>query len=98
MQLCLNFSLTAGTREMEALYRLRVSSWEQTPLLQRSTRLWCQTARRWTCPVLLRQQPSGVRDLGYERFCLHGDKEGVLQLQLDKVEENVVLKDKTDKF
>ena len=26
-----------------------------------------------------------VRDLGYERFCLHGDKEGVLQLQLDKV-------------
>ena len=26
-----------------------------------------------------------VRDLGYERFCLHGDKEGVLQLLLDKV-------------
>ena len=26
-----------------------------------------------------------VRDLGYERFCLHGDKEGVLQLPLDKV-------------
>ena len=24
-------------------------------------------------------------DLGYERFCLHGDKEGVLQLLLDKV-------------
>ena len=33
----------------------------------------------------LRQQPSGVRDLVYERFCLHGDKEGVLQLLLDKV-------------
>ena len=26
-----------------------------------------------------------VRDLGYERFCLHGDKQGVLQLLLDKV-------------
>ena len=26
-----------------------------------------------------------VRDLGYERFCLHGDKEGVHQLLLDKV-------------
>ena len=26
-----------------------------------------------------------MRDLGYERFCLHGDKEGVLQLLLDKV-------------
>ena len=26
-----------------------------------------------------------VRDLGYERFCLHGDTEGVLQLLLDKV-------------
>ena len=26
-----------------------------------------------------------LRDLVYERFCLHGDKEGVLQLLLDKV-------------
>ena len=26
-----------------------------------------------------------VRDLGYECFCLHEDKEGVLQLLLDKV-------------
>ena len=26
-----------------------------------------------------------VRDLVYERFCLHGDKERVLQLLLDKV-------------
>ena len=97
MQLCLNFSLTAGTREMEALYRLRVSSWEQTLLLQRSTRLWCQTARRWTCPVLLRQQPSGCVTWCMNS-CLHGDKEGVLQLQLDTVEENVVLKDETGKF
>ena len=26
-----------------------------------------------------------VRDLGYERFCLHGDNEGVPQLLPDKV-------------
>ena len=26
-----------------------------------------------------------VRDLGYERFCLHGEEEGVLHLQLDNV-------------
>ena len=26
-----------------------------------------------------------VRDPGYERFCLHKDKEGVLQFLLDKV-------------
>ena len=26
-----------------------------------------------------------VRDLVYERFCLHGDKEGVLQMLLDEV-------------
>ena len=29
-QLCFNFSSTTGTWEMEAFYRLRVSSWEQT--------------------------------------------------------------------
>ena len=28
-----------------------------------------------------------VRDLVYERFCPHGDKEGVLQLPLDKMEK-----------
>ena len=30
-----------------------------------------------------------VRDLVYERFCLHGDKEGVLRLLLDRVEKEV---------
>ena len=44
---------------MEALNRLRVSSWEQTPVLESYKRRWCQTPRRWTCPVWLRQQPSG---------------------------------------
>ena len=38
-----------------------------------------------------------VRDLGYERCCIHGD-EGVLQSLLDKVAKNVVLKDKIGKF
>ena len=59
-QLCLNFSVTTGTWEMEAFCRLRVSMWEQTPLLEPSTRRWCQTPRRWTCPVLLRRQPNGA--------------------------------------
>ena len=39
-----------------------------------------------------------MRYLVYERFCLHGDKGGVLQLQLDKWQKNVVLRDKTGKF
>ena len=39
-----------------------------------------------------------MRDLGYERFCLHGDKEGVLQFLLGKEAKNVILKDKTGKF
>ena len=33
----------------------------------------------------LRRQPTRARDLLYERFCLHGDKEGFLQLLLNKV-------------
>ena len=83
MQLCLNFSLSTGTWVTEALCRSRASSWNQTPLLEPSTRRWCPTPNRWTCPKLLPQQQSG-----YERFCLHGDKEGVLQLLLDKSGNN----------
>ena len=59
MRLCLNFSSTNGSRATEALCRSRASSWEQTPLLEPSTRRWCPTRRRWTCPLLLRQQPNG---------------------------------------
>ena len=55
MQLYLNFSLIM----VEALYRYRASSWEQTPLLEPSTRRWYRTPRRWTCPTLSQQQPSG---------------------------------------
>ena len=70
-----NFSLTTGTWVTEALCRSCASSWEQIPLLEPSTRRWCPTPRRWTCPMLLRQQPNGLRDLVYEHICLHGDKD-----------------------
>ena len=33
-----------------ALCRKRASSWEQTPLLEPSTRRWYRTPRRWTSP------------------------------------------------
>ena len=59
--------------------------WEQTPLLEPSTRRWCPTPRRWTCPVLLRQQANGCVTWCMNAFCLHGDKERVLQLLLDKM-------------
>ena len=48
-------------------------------------RRWCPTPRRWACPMLWRQQPIGCVTWGMNAFCLHGDKEGVLQLLLDKV-------------
>ena len=35
--------------------------------------------------MLLRQQPNGCVKWGMKRFCPHGDKEGVLQLLLDRV-------------
>ena len=53
--------------------------------------------RKMDMPHVVAATAKWVRDLGYERFCPHGDKEGVLQLQLDTVEENVVLKDETGK-
>ena len=85
MQSCLNFSLTTGTWVTEALCRSRASSWEQAPLLEPSTRRWCPTPRRWTYPMLLRQQPNGCVTRGMNAFVKQGDKEGVLQLLLDKV-------------
>ena len=73
-----------GTLVTEALCRSRGSSWEHTPLLEPSTRRWCQTPRRLTCPTWLRDQPSGCVTWGMNASCVHGDKEGVLQLLLDK--------------
>ena len=54
--------------------------------------------KKMDMPFVVAATAKWVRDLGYERFCLHKDTEGVLQLLLDKVEENVVLKDETGKF
>ena len=51
--------------------------------------------KKMDMPCVVAATAKWVRDLEYERFCPHGDKGGVLQLQLDKVEENVVLMDKT---
>ena len=81
-------SLTTDTWVTEAACRSRASSWEQTLLLETSTRRWCPTPRRWTCPYVCAATAKWVRDLGYERFCLHGDTEGVLQLLLDKWQKN----------
>ena len=36
-------------------------------------------------PYVVAATAEWVRDLRHERFCRHGDKEGVLQLPLDKV-------------
>ena len=96
-QLCLNFSLTTGTSEMEALNRLRVSSWDQTPLLESYTRRWCQTPRRWTCPVWLRQQPSGCVTWSMNAFVNTETKE-FFSCYWTKWQDNVVLMDKVGKF
>ena len=59
---------------------------EQTPLLEPSTRLWLvPDSKKMDMPYVVATTAKWVRDLKYERFCLHGDKEGVLQLLLDKV-------------
>ena len=63
-QLCINFNSTTGTWVTEAFCRSHASSWEQTPLLEPSTRRWCPTPRRWTCP----QQPNGCVTWGMNAF------------------------------
>ena len=55
-------------------------------------------SKKMDMPYVVATAAKWVRGLGYERFCLHGDKKGVLQLLLDKVAKNVVLKDKTGRF
>ena len=98
MQLCLNFSLTTGTWVTEALCRLRASSWEQTPLLEPSTRRWCPTPRRLTCPLLLRQQPSGCVTWCMNAFVYMETRKEFFSCYWTKWQKNVVLKDKTGKF
>ena len=42
-------------------------------------------SKKTDMPYVVATKAKWVRDLVYERFFLHGDKEGVLQLLLDKV-------------
>ena len=42
-------------------------------------------SKKMDMPHVVAATTKCVRDLEYERFCLHGDTEGVLQLLLDKV-------------
>ena len=42
-------------------------------------------SKKMVMPYVVAATAKWVRDLAYERFCLHGDNEGVLQLLLDKV-------------
>ena len=42
-------------------------------------------SQKMDMPYVVATTAKWLRDLWYERFCLHGDKEGVLQLLLDKV-------------
>ena len=42
-------------------------------------------SKKMDMPYVVPATAKWVRDLEYERFCLHGDKEGVLHLLLDKV-------------
>ena len=82
MQLCLNFSLTPGTWEMEALCRLR-----KVP-----------TPRRWTCSMLLREQPNGCVTWCMNAFVYMETKKEFFSCYWTKWQKNVVLKDKTGRF
>ena len=42
-------------------------------------------SKKMDMPSVVAKKATWVRDLVYQRLCLHGDKEGVLQLLLDKV-------------
>ena len=46
-------------------------------------------SKKMDMPHVVATTAKWVRDLGYERFCLHGDKEGVLQMLLRKVAKRV---------
>ena len=55
-------------------------------------------SKKMDMPHVVATTAKWVRDLGCERFCPHGDKGGVLQLLLDTVAKEVVLKNKIGKF
>ena len=77
---------------------MRVFSWETDTSSAAIHATMVPDCKKMDTPYVVAATAKWVRDLECERFCPHGDKEGVLQLLLDKVEENVVLMDKTSKF
>ena len=94
-----HISLTTDTWVTEAPCTSRASWWEQTLLLETSTRRWCPTPRRWTCPYVVAATAKWVRDMGYERFCLHGDTRRSSSVATGQSGKRIVVqKDKTGKF
>ena len=58
---------------------------EQTPPLEPIHSTMVPDSKKMVMSYVVAATAKWVRDLAYERFCLHGDNEGVLQLLLDKV-------------
>ena len=54
-------------------------------------------SKKMDMPFVVAGTAKRVRDLECARFCLHGDKERVLQLLLSKITKNNILMDKTNK-
>ena len=71
---------------------------DASPLLEPYTRRWCPTPRRWTCPMLLPQQPSGCVTWGMNAFVYMEQKKEFFSCYWTKWQKYVVLKDKTGKF
>ena len=55
-------------------------------------------SKKMDMPYVVEATAIRVRDLVYERFCLHGDQEGVLQLLLDKVAKECRTEGQDGKF
>ena len=83
-QCCHNFSFTTATWETSPLQMV----WflVETDTSSGVIHATMMTPGRWTCPERWPERPSGCVTWGMnERFCLHGDKAGVLQFLLDRV-------------
>ena len=89
----------------EALCRSRASLWEQTRLLEPSTRRWCRTPRRWTCPTLSQQQPSGcvtwcihstqkINDMSYDQ--LISDPSTYVKKRAQRSDDSILLRHMDD--
>ena len=85
LQLHLNFSLITGTWGMEGPLQIacfHVGADTSSGAIHATMVL---DSKKMDMLYVVAGTAKWVRDLGYERFFLHGDKEGVLQLLLDKV-------------